>query len=251
MQWKSLTDLLKEYNENLRSYGPKFDLEKMLKAQFQLIRDLQKEQLKRRTEAADYEARSSPPDSNQSKSYREIALAASFSTVVNFEGQHAVYKFNMSEFRIDPSYTLTSSSTSTMALLFDYPIRKENRVVLIEWVRDIDFEQERDMRTKALMLAAPKPGQLLLPTCYGMVEDARFRRFGLVLKPPAHIRSFLPQILTSGAISQKRMPVSLKELLQKRHASCMQTLELGIRFQLAKKLIDAVHMMHCVGWVHK
>ena len=28
-------------------------------------------------------------------------------------------------------------------------------------------------------------------------------------------------------------------------------LDLGMRFRLAKKLVDAVHMMHCVGWVHK
>jgi hypothetical protein len=251
MQWKSLTDLLKEYNENLRSYGPKFDLEKMLKAEFEFLRNLQKEELQRRAEAAAYEARRSPPQSKSSKSYHDISLAASFSTVVKYESLHAVYKFSMEDFRIDPAYELSSSRSSTMALLFDYPVRKEHRVVLIEWIHDIDRDQERDTRTKTLMLAAPKPGQLLLPTCYGMVEDPRARRFGLVLAPPAHIRSHLPAILPSGAISQKRMPVSLKELFQKRHPSCMQTLDLGIRFRLAKKLVDAVHMMHCVGWVHK
>jgi len=77
------------------------------------------------------------------------------------------------------------------------------------------------------------------------------RRFGLVLAPPSHIRSNLPQILPAGAISQKRMPVSLKELLDKRHPSCIHMLDLGDRFRLAKKLVDAVHMMHCVGWIHK
>lgn len=251
MKWKSLTDLLKEYNENLRSYGPKFDLEKMLKAEFEFLRNLQKEELKRLTEAAAYEARRSPPDSKAARSYHDISLAASFSTVVKYERQHAVYKFKMTDFRMDPAYMISSSSSSTMALLFDYPVRKEHRVVLIEWIRDIDRDQEYDTRTKTLMLAAPKPGQLLLPTCYGMVEDTRMQRFGLVLAPPAHIRSHLPEILPSGAISQKRMPVSLKELLEKRHPSCRQTLELGIRFRLAKKLLEAVHMMHCVGWVHK
>jgi len=138
-----------------------------------------------------------------------------------------------------------------MALLFDYPVRKEHRVVLIEWVDVLDGSYEHDTRVKTLMLASPKPGQLLLPTCYGMVEDPRTRMFGLVLAPPPHIRSNLPPILPSGAISEKRMPVSLMELLEKRHSSCLTVLDLGIRFRLAKRLVDAVHMMHCVGWVHK
>ena len=138
-----------------------------------------------------------------------------------------------------------------MALLFDYPVRKEHRVVLIEWVDILDRDYERDTRIKTLMLAAPKPGQLLLPTCYGMVEDPKTRMFGLVLAPPAHIRSNLPPILPSGAISKKRMPFSLMELLEKKHPSSQTVLDLGIRFRLAKKLVDAVHMMHCVGWVHK
>jgi hypothetical protein len=223
----------------------------MLKANFEFLRNLQKEELKRLAEAAAYEARRSPLESKAAGTYHDISLAASFSTVVKYERQHAVYKFNMTDFRMDPAYLLSSSSSSTMALLFDYPVKKEHRVVLIEWIRDIDRDQEHDTKIKTLMLAAPKPGQLLLPTCYGMVEDPRMRRFGLVLAPPAHIRSHLPAILPSGAISQKRMPVSLKELLKKKHPSCKLTLELGTRFRLAKKLVDAVHTMHCVGWVHK
>ena len=101
------------------------------------------------------------------------------------------------------------------------------------------------------MLATPKPDRLLLPKCYGMVEDPIARRYGLVLAPPSHIRSNLPQILPAGAISQKRMPVSLTELLEKRHPANQEILDLGIRFRLAKKLVEAVNMMHCVGWVHK
>jgi hypothetical protein len=127
-----------------------------------------------------------------------------------------------------------------MALLFDYPEKRENRVVLIEWVDDIERYADRDTREKTLILSTPKPGQLLLPTCYGMVEDTVNRRFGLVLAPPAHIRTNLPSNMPTGAISQKRMPVSLKELLERKHAACQQMLELGARFRLAKKLVDAV-----------
>jgi uncharacterized protein YciI len=249
--WNSLIDLLKEYNENLLTYGPKYDLAKLFKGEFEILRKMHLEDLKRLAEASAYEAKHSAPDNKNTNRYQDLSLAAQFSAVVKYERPHAAFKFSMRDFRIEPSYLLSSSESSTMALLFDYPVRKEHRVVLIEWIDDLDRDQERDTRIKTLMLATPKPGQLLLPTCYGMVEDPYIRRFGLVLAPPAHIRSNLPPILPAGAISQKRMPVSLKELLDKKHPSCVHTLDLGIRFKLAKKLVDAVNMMHCVGWVHK
>lgn len=250
--WNNLIDRIKEYNENLATYGPRFELEQMIKAEFEVLRNLQLEQLRRRAEAATYEAQHSPQDSEEKAHFLTYSLAAQFSAVVKFERQHTAYKFTMRDFRLDPSYAVSSSAgASTMALLFDYPVRKENRVVLIEWIEDLDREQERNTRTKVLMLATPKPEQLLLPKCYGMVEDPVGRRFGLVLAPPNHIRSNLPPILPAGAISQKRMPVSLRELIERKHPSCPGVLDLGIRFKLAKKLIQAVHMMHCVGWVHK
>ncbi|KAE8448009.1 hypothetical protein EG329_009932 [Mollisiaceae sp. DMI_Dod_QoI] len=250
--WNTLIDLIKEYNENLATYGPRFELEKMFKAEFEVLRNLQLEQLRRRADAATYEAKHAPPDSEEALHFLTYSLAAQFSAVVKYERQHTAYKFTMRDFRLDPSYAVSSSAgSSTMALLFDYPVRKENRVVLIEWIEDLDREQERDTRTKVLMLATPKPEQLLLPKCYGMVEDPVGRRFGLVLAPPDHIRSNLPPILPAGAISQKRMPVSLRELMERKHPSCPGVLDLGLRFKLAKKLVQSVHMMHCVGWVHK
>lgn len=250
-QWLKLIDLLKEYNENLRSYGPKFDIAKMIKGEFDYLKNLHKDALLRLLEASNYEAAHSTPGNSDKGRYGELALAASFGAVVRFERQHTVYKFAVDDFRIEHSYQLSSSDSSTMALLFDYPVKKENRVVLIEWATNVDGENERDVGVKALMLAAPKPRQLLLPTCYGIVDDPNNERIGLVLAPPEHIRSHLPQILTAGAISKKRMPVSLKELLEKRHPLYIERLDLGIRFQLARKLVDAVHMMHSVGWVHK
>lgn len=241
--WNNLIDLIKEYNENLATYGPKLDLERMLKGEFDILRKMQLAQLRRLAEAATYEARHSE-EKETNKRYQDLSLAAQFSAVVKFEREHSTFKFTMRDFRFDPSYAVPSSRMSTMALLFDYPVRKEHRVVLVEWIEDVDRDQERDTRIKTLMLSTAKPDQLLLPKCYGMVEDPALRRFGLVLAPPAHIRSGLPQILPAGAISQKRMPVSLRELLDKRRPSCTHTLDLGIRFSLAKKLVDAVHAMH-------
>jgi hypothetical protein len=249
--WNKLIDQLKHNIEELRTLGPTFELEIMRKGECDKLRNMDLEELRGRAEAAAYESRHTPPGIPIGDIYHNIALAAKFSTVVRYERQHAAYKFTMRDFRLEPSYILPSTESSTMALLFDYPEKRENRVVLIEWVDDMERYADRDTREKTLILSTPKPGQLLLPTCYGMVDDTVNRRFGLVLAPPAHIRANLPSNMPTGAISQKRMPVSLKELLERKHAACQQMLELGARFRLAKKLVDSVHMMHCVGWIHK
>jgi len=249
--WNKLIDLLKHNIEELGTLGPKFELERMRKGEYDKLRTMDLEELRGRAEAAAYESRHTPPGVPIGDTYHNISLAAKFSTVVRYERQHAAYKFTMRDFRLDPAYILPSTESSTMALLFDYPEKRENRVVLIEWVDDMERLADRDTREKTLILSTPKPGKLLLPTCYGMVEDVANRRFGLVLAPPAHIRANLPSNMPTGAISQKRMPVSLKELLERKHPACQQMLELGARFRLAKKLVDAVHMMHCVGWIHK
>jgi len=166
--WNKLIDVLKEHNENLASYGPKFDREKMLKGEFDVLRRMHLDELRRRADASAYEARHSPPGNGNGDRYHNMALAAQFSAVVKYERPHFADKFTMRDFRLDSSYILSSSNSSTMALLFDYPVKKEHRVVLIEWIEDLDRDQERDTRLKTLMLATPKPGQLLLPTCYGM-----------------------------------------------------------------------------------
>jgi hypothetical protein len=249
--WNKFVDLLKNYIEELATLGPIFELQRMRKGEYGKLRNMNLAELRGRADAAAYEARHTPPGIKIGDIYHNISLAANFSAVVKYERQHAALKFTMKDFKLDPAYILPSCGSSTMALLFDYPDKKEHRVVLIEWMNEMGGDQEREARVKTLILATPKPGQLLLPTCYGMVEDTSLRRFGLVLAPPAHIRANLPSTLPTGAISQRRMPVSLKELLDKRHPSCVRMLDLGIRFRLAKKLVDAVQMMHCVGWIHK
>lgn len=247
-----MIDRLRKYNEVLATYGPEDELENLARAEFELLRKLNRDELLRRTEACTYEAKHSAAESVDRARYHELALASQFSEVVKYERKQKINMFQMRDFRLDPAYVIASSGSSTMALLFDYPVRKEHRVVLIEWSSGHhNQDPARDTRVKTMMLATLKPGSLIFPTCYGMVEDPVTRRFGLVLAPPAHIRSNLPQILPAGAISQKRMPVSLRELLDRRHPSCVNMLDLGTRFRLAKRLVECVHMMHCVGWIHK
>ena len=170
----------------------------MRKAEYDKLRKMDLHELRGRAEAATYEARHTPPEIEIGNTYHNISLAARFGAVVRYDRQRAAPKFAMRDFRFDPAYVLPSTESSTMALLFDYPTKKENRVVLIEWIDETERHAERDIRDKTLILSTPKPGQLLLPTCYGMVEDTLNRRFGLVLVPPAHIRANLPPILPLG-----------------------------------------------------
>lgn len=246
--WNDLIGLLKEYNDNLRTFGPKDDLVRMEKKKFDILNKLSLDGLMRLAAASRYE---NQVDGHPTVPYYAIETAANFKAAVKHGmGRPRVRKFDMNVFRIANSYTVLSSQSSTMALLWDFPARGHVRVVLIEWIDYSNPDWKKDTETKASMLGAPKPGQLLLPLCYGTVENPIGNRIGLVLAPPEHICMHLPPLLSSGAISRRRMPISLRQLLEQdtpeRHL-----LDLGIRFRLAKQLLDAVHTMHSVGWVHK
>ncbi|USP81269.1 hypothetical protein yc1106_08543 [Curvularia clavata] len=91
--------------------------------------------------------------------------------------------------------------------------------------------------------------QVLLPNCYGILENGsrRNKRFGLVLAPPDHIRQNC-RTMMPGSISHKRKPKSLRTIFQEAGDTKE---DLGIRFNLAKKLVGAVHKMHCADWIHK
>lgn len=174
-----------------------------------------------------------------------------FSVSVKSDGEEAtVPVFPMSDFLIKDGYSLSTTHASTMALFFDFPSRNQCRIVLIEWMgfrNKMDKDIYNDTKIKANMLRTTKPTQLLLPHCYGIVENlsSSVKRYGLVLTPPFHIRTNLP-----ATISQERKPVSLRELILQASSQGV-VMDLGTHFRLAKRLVDAVHMMHCVGWVHK
>lgn len=250
--WNALIDLLRKCIDCLSTYGPKFEVEILAKSGFNILEKMIKTELRRRADAAAYEDQHMSNENGDVDRYNNLSLAAQFCEVVRYERKKTPHKFSMQDFKFDPKYQL--SSDSTMALLYEHPVTPnstEHRVILIEWTKDLDHHQKRDTKIKAIILASPKPRQLLLPFCYGVVEDPATHRWGLVLAPPAHIGSNLPVKLPTGSISQYRMPVSLKDLLERKHPSYMHTLSLGIRFRLAKKLVGAIHMMHCIGWVHK
>lgn len=253
--WTHLIELLKEYMVNLRTFGPEPDLARVLKAQFNFLNHLPPDQLQQIAQAAGYEAQHSTIEERRSAPYHKIEQAAKFRVAVRSDDtKRTLPVFPLSDFIINDGYSLSTAHASTMALLFDFPSQNQRRIVLIEWILSRD-EVERDIyndiKIKANMLRTTKPTQLLLPDCYGVVEELfPLKRYGLVLVPPLHIRTNLPATIPRGLISQQRKPVTLRELILQA-SSQRPVIDLGTRFRLAKKLVDAVHMMHCVGWVHK
>lgn len=202
------------------------------------------------TRVARYERRIPPAGKSPNLPYGDIEVAVNSKTALEHDkGRANVRKFTMNDFRIEGNHAL-SSSNGTMALHRDFPSRKDRLVVFVEWIRELDRDQKGYAETEASMLCAPKPAQLLLPGCYGIVEDPARARFGLVLVPPDHIRRHVPKFFSSREISKKRMPVSLKGILEQ-PTSRMDSIRSGIRFRLATKLLDAVHMMLSVGWIHE
>ena len=78
------------------------------------------------------------------------------------------------------------------------------------------------------------------------------QRYGVIFRLPAYLET-LPPSPPPGSVSIIRRPVSLFELLEEsvRTASYRSVLDLKIRFQLARQLVQSIYILHAVGWVHK
>lgn len=265
--WENLIQRLIEYNNNLRTFAPEFDQVLLIKGLCNFLQLIPPEELPAMIRAAHHASQlphHSLVDSQRSDSYRKIESAASFGATIRSDRQlTSVNKFPITSFRIEDNYLVSTSPESTMAMLHNYPLDKDRRVVLIEWIdlgdkTDEAAYEETKAKADLLSMNIIRPAQLLLPGCYGIVERWAYNRkqCGLILTPPVHIRKIAQDDgrgnggLPQGFVSKRRKPSTLYEIL-KEAALSRTVMNLGVRFRLAKKLIDAVNMMHCVGWVHK
>ncbi|KAI1372092.1 hypothetical protein F4677DRAFT_463568 [Hypoxylon crocopeplum] len=124
--------------------------------------------------------------------------------------------------------------------------------ILIEWLPLTDIPRgKEDAVDLARMLSAEKPGAMRLPDCYRYIYNPAKRKYGVVLLLPKHVQSsrYSPTRLAFGTPWTK--PMSPRELIRGHHPKYRTILELGTRFEIAKRLIDAVHTMHSCDWVHK
>ncbi|KAH7022145.1 hypothetical protein EDB80DRAFT_694097 [Ilyonectria destructans] len=255
---KKLEDLisrLREYNEVLWRYGPGVEVARLDKGVYDKIGQLMANQLQTFFSVYKKEAESTTNPAS-AKKYDALAKMANFRSLVlqqEISPSARPRTFRASEFYIDESYRVESRGRSTLALLSDFPWQGERRVVLIEWIQNPQLaDKRRDTEKLAVLLSTPKPSEMLVPGCYGIIDDiAHSSRLGVVMMPPSNIRGNIPATLAPGAISRRRMPISLRELIQNTPRYYPKGLSLGIRFKIAKQLVDTIHIIHAAEWVHK
>ena len=248
-KFDALVDLMKESNLSFRHNSPPLEAGMIVRSDLDPLRSLSLVELERLSKGAAWEAKHTDEPA-ESERYRDLGLAASFLAVIKYKEAKPVYMFSMRDIHLDESYEV--GKHETMALLFDYPVKNEKRVVLIEWFKDgMKPERREEIHNLALLLATSKPRTTLLAHCYGVIEDASYGSAGLVLTPPPHIRSGLPKVLPSGTISACRMPISLRDVIMRKDVTRMDAIDLGIRFKIAQRLLDAAHVMHSTDWFHK
>jgi len=240
-------------------YGPKTELTRLDKGVYDEIERLMANQLRIYFDMYTREAETAT-DPASARKYRSLAMMASFrSQVREGDAQLAASTstttskprmLSASQFHMEDSHVVESRGMSTMALFDDTPRPGgERNVVLIEWVQMPQLPAvRREAEKLALLLSAPKPDKMLVPGCLGLLDDGD--RLGVVMATPPNIGTQIPTQLYRGSISHRRMPVSLKSLITNMQAYC-GSLSLGIRFNIAQRLADTVHMMHTAKWVHK
>jgi len=242
-------DVLKEYNDILRDFSPKRELDRIARG-FDHLSALVHDQLMERAEAAQYEADHAKADTERQR-YHDLALAARFLDVLRLGRNDPVVWHDRSDFIVVYD-TLGVAETSLFSVAL---MRQNGRVVLIEWLdpaavatREATARAERTAR----MLQTEHPRRLLLPDCYGIVEERRSGRVGFVLTTPKHIGETPPEsdLRDPAGFPVGPGPVTLRNLIKGMHES-YRNVDLGKRFLLAQKLVGAVRLMHAVGWVHK
>jgi hypothetical protein len=255
---------LDEFNRNLQlltSQAMRANVDRKL---FELaVKDIAKDpdRTKRLEEGAAYEAKHSI-DLGAQANLDNLSKLANLGLAIQSAGPDMPRRkvFSHADLSFDTPYFIDKNST--LARLFDYPTKYQSRLVLVEWIAltrgasGTTLESIDEAKVTWFILHAEKPQKLLLPGTIGLIiDDSDPWRVGMVYQLPPHIRGNLPtKVVTGGrvvrspkTIAAERMPTSLRQLMLKEPKG----LDLGIRFQIAKALLDAVHMMHAVRFTHR
>jgi hypothetical protein len=75
----------------------------------------------------------------------------------------------------------------------------------------------------------------------------------MIYEPPRHIETFWTTDMDDSAVATLCKPVSLLNVLEKSAGTngTARIMDLAIRFQLAKQLVQSVLILHAAGWLHK
>ena len=268
---EDLLGRLDEFNRNLQLLSPQTISGSVDSKIFELaVKGVGKdvERTRRLEGAAAYEAKHSIDQGAKAK-YGDISKLANFSMAIEAANADMSRKkiFRNDDLSFDTPYYIDKNAT--LARLFDYPIKHQSRLVLVEWVtapRDTPstiVKTQDETKVTWFILHAEKPERLLLPATIGLIiDESSPRTIGLVFQLPPHIRGNLPTkpvfsrlgqpsglvVRSPKAIAAERMPTSLRQVILKRDP---KGIDLGIRFKLAQKLLNAVHLMHIAKFTHR
>ncbi|KAG7287309.1 hypothetical protein NEMBOFW57_006818 [Staphylotrichum longicolle] len=260
----NLIMLLQDFNWTLRQLTPTPTIDVVDRRVFELMtKDITRDvdRTRRLEEGATREALLSK-DKRERARYNDLSKLANFGLATQASNAEMSRKkiFSIADFSFDSPYYFDKNTT--LARLFDYPFKHQSRLVLVEWMAlsksastSSILETLDETKVTWYILHAEKPQKILLPATIGLIfDEASPRSIGLVYQLPPHIRGNLPTktggriVRSPKAIAAERMPTSLRQLILKKDPDCS---DLGIRFKLAKQLVDAVYMMHATKFTHR
>lgn len=99
----------------------------------------------------------------------------------------------------------------------------------------------------------PRPRNLATIQCLGVFRDEDNLRYGFVYDTPDYIKSYeIDNAAGEGSMSGPRMPRFLASLIGDATATRPRAMiDLGTRFEIAKKLAQSLYVLHACSWVHK
>ena len=145
-------------------------------------------------------------------------------------------------------YTIKSSGPRALAMS-----QHDQQVVFVEWQsyigddgRPNKLAEEQIHRLGDFLSVPNRPHDFRILDCIGLFKDAENSRYGVVYHLPWYMRD-LPRRSRPEDLGHICKPSSLTHLLD--HVDGI--LDLGIRFELAKKLMYSIVVVHTCGWLHK
>ena len=145
-------------------------------------------------------------------------------------------------------YVLKSSGPRALAIS-----QQDQQVVFVEWQsyigntgRPNKLAEEQIHKLGDFLSVPDRPHDLRILDCIGLFRDQANSRYGVVFHLPWYMRD-LARRTRPEDLGHICKPSSLTHLLENVEA----ILDLGIRFDLAKKLMYSIVVLHTCGWLHK
>ena len=145
-------------------------------------------------------------------------------------------------------YTIKSPGPQALAIS-----KKDQQVVFVEWHSYIGHDgrpnklAEEQIQKLGNFLSVPnRPHDFRILDCIGLFKDEENLRYGVIYHLPSYMRD-LPRRTRPEDLGHICKPSSLTRLLD--HVDGI--LDLDVRFELARKLMYSIVVVHTCGWLHK